>query len=98
MIGNFFLFNSNSKEPSSTISINPIVPRTGNTVAKLGISIFKKTKSCFMPQPKSKRRITDGILVLEEVKSKKYAIKNIKQMIIIIVVVMLYLSYRLVGN
>lgn len=86
----FFLFNSNSNEPSRTISINPMVPRTGNIVVRFGISIFKKTESCFIAQPRNKRSMTAGILVLEEVKSKKYAIRNIMQMIIIIVVVILY--------
>jgi hypothetical protein len=36
--GNFCLFNSNSREPSSTISISPIVPKMGKIDVRFGIS------------------------------------------------------------
>jgi hypothetical protein len=91
IIGSFFLLNSNSNEPSRTISISPRVPRIGKIAVRFGISIFKKTESCLIAHPNNKRIITAGILVFEDVKSKKYAIKNKQQMIIIIVVVIPYL-------
>ena len=40
--GNFERVSSNSKDPSKTIKISPIVPKIGRTEVKLGISIPKK--------------------------------------------------------
>ena len=62
--------SSNSNEPSKTIKINPIVPKIGSTEVKFGISIPKKKEICLTPQPKDNSKITEGILVLEELMSK----------------------------
>lgn len=40
--GNFDRVSSNSKDPSKTIKISPMVPKMGNTEVRLGISIPKK--------------------------------------------------------
>ncbi len=71
MTVNFDLSSSNSKEPSSTIKINPIVPNTGSIGVKFGIVMLKKTAACFTLHPKMSSRITDGIFVLDELISKR---------------------------
>ena len=67
--GNFERVSSNSKEPSKTIKINPIVPKMGKTEVELGISIAKKAETCFTPHPKNSSRITEGIFVRAELMS-----------------------------
>jgi len=74
-IGNFDLSNSNSKEPSNTIKISPMVPSIGSNEERSGTTTLKKTVSCLMTQPKRSNKITEGILVLAELRSNKYANK-----------------------
>jgi hypothetical protein len=62
---------SNSNEPSSTIRIKPMVPITGRTGVRSGIEILKKVVPCFTNHPKVSNNIMDGILVFDEVISKK---------------------------
>ena len=71
IIFNLDLFNSNSKEPSNTININPIVPKIGNIGIKLGIGMLKKIAPCFTHQPKISNKMTVGIFVLDELTSKR---------------------------
>ena len=68
--GNLLLFNSNSKEPSSTINIKPMVPNMGKIGVRSGIDIWTKLNNCFTEKPRIKSNITDGILVFDELKSK----------------------------
>ncbi len=68
MIEALDLFNSSSSEPSSTIRIKPMVPKTGNSQESPGIFISSTTVSCLTPQPRINKNMTDGILVLEEVR------------------------------
>ena len=70
-IGNFDLFNSNSSDPSNTINIKPIVPNNGSKEERSGTEISKKVVSCFNIQPNSSNKITDGILVFDELISNK---------------------------
>src|SRR5690554_134845 len=86
--GNFDLLSSNSKEPSNTMTINPIVPRIGNNPLRLGTLILKISVICCKPHPKISNKITEGILVLDVVKSKIYAIIISTQKAIINVFVM----------
>lgn len=67
----FDLFSSISKDPSRTIRIKPIVPITGKIGVRSGIEILKKRVPNFTTQPKLNNKIMDGILVFEEVMSKK---------------------------
>jgi len=67
--GSFERVSSSSNEPSKTIKISPIVPKIGRTDVKFGISIAKKAENCFTPHPKKSNKITEGILVLEELMS-----------------------------
>lgn len=74
-MGSFDLSNSNSREPSNTIRINPTVPSMGSNTERSGTTTLKKTVSCLMTQPKSSNKMTEGILVLAELKSNRYASK-----------------------
>jgi hypothetical protein len=84
---NFERFKVNSREPSNTITISPIVPKTGSTADKDGISIPRKIVTCFNPQPSRINKITDGIFVFDAVRSNRYEISNKQQKIIITVIV-----------
>ena len=64
----FDLLKSNSKEPSSTMRIRPIVANMGRSLEKSGISKSKNRVNCLMPHPNSNSRITEGMLVLEAVR------------------------------
>ena len=66
---NLDLLSSSSNEPSSTIKINPTVPKTGRTGEKFGSCMLNHTVSCLTAQPKSNKKITEGTFVLEDVKS-----------------------------
>ena len=90
--GSFDLFISNSKEPSKTIRIKPIVPKIGSIGFKFGIEIFRLSVTSFAPNPKSKSNITDGIFVLEAVMSKTYANKSKIEIVIINCIVILYIG------
>ena len=68
--GNLDFVSSNSKDPSKTIRISPMVPKIGKTEVKLGMSILKKVATCLTPQPKNNNKITEGILVRAELTSK----------------------------
>jgi hypothetical protein len=74
--GYFDLLISNSSEPSRTIRISPRVPSIGSIEERLGMGIEKKVVACFTSQPNSRSKITDGILVLEELISNTYARSN----------------------
>ncbi len=63
------LLSSSSKEPSSTIKISPIVPNSGNIAEKSESWMFKKSVVCLTTHPKINNKITDGIFVLDEVRS-----------------------------
>jgi hypothetical protein len=90
---NLVLLSSSSNEPSSTIKISPIVPKTGRTDEKLGSRISNHTVSCLTTQPKSNKRITEGTLVFEDVRSNKYAMSKRTQNVIIIVIVIVCWVY-----
>lgn len=75
---------SNSNDPSSTININPIVPKTGKIGFKSGISIPKLEDKSLTPNPNNSKRITDGIFVLEADMSNTYAKINKTERVIII--------------
>lgn len=66
----FDLLSPNSKAPSSTIKTSPIVAMIGNKLEKPDSSNPKINVSCFMLQPKSNNKITEGVLVFEAVKLK----------------------------
>lgn len=68
------LLNSSSKDPSRTITIKPIVPKIGSSPLRLGTLILKTSVNCCNPYPERSKRITDGIFVLDVVKSNMYAI------------------------
>ena len=80
---NLLLFNSNSKEPSNTIRIKPIVPNIGSIGVKSGKVILTKSRSCLTEKPKISSNITEGIFVFDELKSKAYARSNNMQSVII---------------
>jgi hypothetical protein len=65
------LSSSRSSDPSSTISIRPTVPRRGRENEISGISILIRVANSFINHPRARSRITDGILVLDEVRSKR---------------------------
>ncbi len=71
MMGSLDLLSSNSKEPSRTMTIKPMVPKMGNKPSKLGTLILKISVICCSPHPKISKRITEGIFVFEVVKSNK---------------------------
>jgi hypothetical protein len=81
----FDLFNSNSSTPSSTIRISPRVPKTGRNVERFGSLISKKRIICLTSHPSRSSNITEGTLVLANVRSNKYAIRSKKQNVIIMV-------------
>lgn len=83
----FDLFSSRSRDPSSTISIRPMVPSTGRTGEKSGSCICNQSVNCLADQPSNNKSITLGILVLLDVRSNRYAISKIIQSAMIIVVV-----------
>ena len=66
---NLVLLNSSSKEPSSTISISPKVPKTGKAAEKSGTIMLNHKVSCFTNQPNRNKSITEGTLVFDDVKS-----------------------------
>jgi len=68
--GSLDRFISNSNDPSNTINMSPIVPKTGSTIAKSGIEMSQKIANCFTPQPNMMSNITEGIFVFEELMSK----------------------------
>jgi len=70
IFGSLDLFNSNSREPSKTIKIKPIVPKNGKTGERLGIEISIIWLKCLTTNPKNRSNMTEGIFVLAEVKSK----------------------------
>lgn len=88
--GSFDLFSSSSREPSSTIKINPTVPSKGNNDERSGTDTEKKTVNCLSIQPNSNKRITVGILVLAELISKRYASNISTHKVMMIDVVMLF--------
>lgn len=69
-IGNFFLLNSSSSEPSSTISISPTVPNTGNTPDRSGTLICEFLAKNCSNNPDTMSRKIEGILVFDAVMSK----------------------------
>ena len=80
------LLNSTSSEPSNTIRIRPRVPSMGKSPDNSGTSIPKNTAICFTAHPKSSNKITDGIFVLDDEKSNKYASNNNPQNVIIMLI------------
>ncbi|MEO7174161.1 MAG: hypothetical protein ABI002_00120, partial [Saprospiraceae bacterium] len=68
--GAFDLLNSSSRDPSKTIKISPTVPSNGSMGVKSGILIAKNCVKYLTTKPKANSRITDGTLVLDDVKSK----------------------------
>lgn len=88
---NLLLSSSSSREPSSTISINPAVPSSGKENSISGIGILKSPAATFSVQPRARSSITEGILVFGEVTSNMYAISNSRQNVIIMVAVILVL-------
>lgn len=78
----FSFLISNSKEPSSTININPMVPIIGRTDSKFGTLILKTWVILFTVHPNNNNNITEGIFVLDEVMSKIYANNNSAQIVI----------------
>lgn len=85
----FDLLSSNSKDPSNTINISPTVPRMGKIEEKSGRLKSRKFVICLTTHPKSNNKNTEGIFVLEEVRSNKYAIKSSTQIVIITVIVII---------
>lgn len=83
------VFISNSKDPSKTINISPTVPNTGSISDKFGILRSKKLLSWRTAIPNKSNRITEGILVFEEVMSNKYANNNNTHIVIRIVIVII---------
>jgi hypothetical protein len=81
----FDLSSLSSNDPSRTISINPIEPNTGNMGAKSGRWTFINPVSCCKTHPSNSNSMTEGILVLDDDKSNKYATSNNMQKEIIIV-------------
>lgn len=67
--------------------ISPTVPSPGKNGVRSGILIKNKFDNCLTVQPKHNNRITDGILVSEEVRSNIYAKINSIQMVIMIAAV-----------
>ena len=61
--------NFNSKDPSSTIKIKPIVPKIGSTGCKFGIGVCINSSICPTPNPRIRSIITEGILVFFALKS-----------------------------
>ena len=62
--------NFNSKDPSSTIKIKPIVPKIGSTGCKFGIGVCINLSICPTPNPRIRSIITEGILVFFALRSK----------------------------
>jgi hypothetical protein len=87
----FDLFNSSSKEPSKTINISPTVPNIGRIEDKSGTLSSKKIAPCLTNQPTVSKRMTEGILVLDELISNTYAKRSSTQIDIIMVVVIWHL-------
>jgi hypothetical protein len=81
---NFDLLNSNSKEPSRTIKIKPMAPKKGRIGDKSGTIMEKIMEACLTTHPKKRSKITDGILVFDDVISNTYA-KSSKILIVIII-------------
>lgn len=97
--GSLALFNSNSKEPSNTIRINPTVPKKGNIGDKFGSSISKYLQQNLTENPNINNNITEGILVFDELMSNRYAINSSMQITINNGVVIIYfLSIILIAN
>ena len=61
--------NFNSRDPSSTIKIKPIVPNIGSTGCKFGIGVCIILSICPTPNPRIRSIITDGILVFFALRS-----------------------------
>jgi hypothetical protein len=61
----------------------------GSNEERSGTTTLKKTVSCLMIQPKSNNKITEGILVLAELRSNKYANKIRMHSVMIMDVVIL---------
>ena len=61
--------NFNSKDPSSTIKIKPIVPKIGSTGCKFGIGVCITSSIWPTPNPRIRSIITEGILVFFALKS-----------------------------
>lgn len=90
MTTRFEWLRRSSREPSRTIKIRPIVPITGSKGEKSGSVIFKSIETWLVVQPNNSSSITDGILVLEELRSKMYASRiSIQKVIIILIVIMI---------
>src|SRR5690606_25402680 len=87
-------FNSSSSEPSKTIKISPMVPKTVSISDKSGIVSCKKSAPCFTAQPQASNNITDGILVRDAVTSKIYAKRSRMQIVIKIEVVIFFRIYK----
>ena len=65
------LFSSSSKEPSNTIKISPIVPNIGKVDVKSGKLMLNSVVASLTTQPNTRSRITEGILVIDAVRSNK---------------------------
>jgi len=91
-ITNFDLFSSNSNAPSITIRTSPMVPNSGNSCWRFGISNSKKSSVCLASQPKTSNSITEGILVTDEVISNRYAKSKRVHNVMIIEISMSYLA------
>ena len=63
-----------------------MVPKTGSMGFKSGITCPNELETCLTKNPNIKRRITEGILVLDEVMSKTYANKSKIESVIIIAI------------
>lgn len=79
----FDLFSSSSSEPSNTINIKPMVPNIGRIEVRSGKLILSKEVICFTTHPSNKSKITEGIFVLSEVISNRYAISRRIQKVMI---------------
>ncbi len=77
-------WRSSSSDPSNTINTSPTVPRPGNTGFKSGSGIPSNRVICFTPQPSNSSKMTEGIRVFEDVRSKIYAISKSMQIVMII--------------
>lgn len=64
------LLISNSNEPSNTIKIKPIVPKIGKIGFRFGIFNWKKVLACLVKKPNANNKITEGIFVFDDVRSK----------------------------
>ena len=89
---NLEALNSISREPSITIRMRPMVPNAGSRGARSGIGIPKKPVSCLTAQPKTSRRMTEGMRVSRELMSNMYANNSKEHNVMIIGVVIVWWS------